>query len=63
MTEQEELDLIARLDEGLRKSYEDLLHRKAALGETMIVANADGMPIEVAATELLAKYNAEKEKS
>lgn len=55
MSEQEELTLFERVSNGLKISYESLLRRKAALGQDMVVAGADGKPIVVPAKELLDK--------
>ena len=43
MSEQEELILFEKIDKGLRQSYEDLLRRKAALGQDMVFADENGM--------------------
>lgn len=53
MSEQEEIKLFDKISEGLKQSYEALLRRKAALGQDMVIADADGQPIVVAAKELL----------
>lgn len=55
MSEQEKRELIERLDNGLKQSYEALLRRKAALGQDMVIADVDGQPVVVPAAELLAK--------
>lgn len=56
MPEQEEINLIERLNEGLKNAYEQLLRRKAALGQNMVMADENGMPLIVPATEVLANY-------
>lgn len=60
MSEQEEIRLFDKISKGLKQSYESLLRRKAALGQDMVIADADGQPVVVPAVELLAK---EKEKN
>lgn len=50
-----------KINEGLKKSYEALLRRKAALGQDMVIADANGQPLVVPAAELLAKREAEKQ--
>lgn len=60
MSEQEEIKLFDKISKGLKQSYESLLRRKAALGQDMVIADADGQPVVVPAVELLAK---EKEKN
>lgn len=56
MSEQEELILFDKIDKGLKKSYEDLLRRKAALGQDMVFADEKGMPRVVPAKEALKEY-------
>lgn len=45
---------------GLKKSYENLLRRKAALGQDMVFADENGMPRIVPAREALAEYEQKK---
>lgn len=59
MSEQEKIDIRNKINEGLKKSYEALLRRKAALGQDMVIADANGQPLIVPAAELLAKREAE----
>ena len=56
MSEQEELILFEKIDKGLKKSYEDLLRHKAALGQDMVFADENGMPRVVPAREALEEY-------
>lgn len=56
MSEQEEIKLFDKITNGLKLSYESLLRRKAALGQDMVIADADGQPRVVPAKELLDKY-------
>lgn len=56
MSEQEKIELRAKIKQGLKLSYESLLRRKAALGQDMVIADADGQPRVVPAKELLDKY-------
>jgi hypothetical protein len=60
MSEQELLDLRAKLSQGLKASFESMLRKKALLDETVIITDDAGNPIEVSAKERLAKYLAEK---
>lgn len=53
MSEKEEIKLFEKISDGLKQSYEALLRRKAALGQDMVIADADGQPKVVAAKELL----------
>lgn len=56
MCEQEKLYLIIKLNQGLKQSYENLLRRKAALGQDMVFADENGLPRIVPAVEALAEY-------
>lgn len=56
MSEQEELNLFEKISEGLKESYEQLLRRKAALGQDMVFADENGCPRIVPATEALESY-------
>ena len=56
MSEQEKRELKDKLEKGLKKSYEDLLRRKAALGQDMVFADEKGMPRVVPAKEALKEY-------
>lgn len=55
MSEKEELKLFDQISNGLKQSYESLLRRKAALGQDMVIADANGQPLVVPAADLLAK--------
>ena len=56
MSEQEKQELKDKLEKGLKQSYEDLLRRKAALGQDMVFADENGMPRVVPAKEALKEY-------
>ena len=56
MSEQEKRELKEKLEKGLKQSYEDLLRRKAALGQDMVFADENGMPRVVPAKEALKEY-------
>lgn len=56
MSEQEKIDLREKICRGLKMSYENLLRRKAALGQDMVFADEKGMPRVVSAREALADY-------
>ena len=56
MSEQEELILFEKIDKGLKQSYEDLLRRKAALGQDMVFADENGMPRIVPARQALEQF-------
>ncbi len=56
MSEQEKIDLREKIYNGLKASYENLLRRKAALGQDMVFADENGLPRIVPAKEALAEY-------
>ena len=56
MSEQEKRDLREKICSGLAISYENLLRRKAALKQDMVIADENGQPLIVPAQELLAIY-------
>lgn len=56
MSEQEKRDLKNIICKGLKKSYENLLRRKAAMGQDMVFADENGQPLIVSAREALAEY-------
>ena len=60
MSEQEKINLRIKINQGLKQSYEALLRRKAALGQDMVIADANGQPMVIAAKELLE--NSDKDK-
>lgn len=62
MSEQEKINIRIKINKGLKKSYEALLRRKAALGQDMVIADANGQPVVVPAVDLLAKREGEKKK-
>lgn len=60
MSEQEELKLFEKIEKGLSKSFENLLHRKAALDQDMVFAFENGQPRIVPAREALADYESKR---
>ena len=56
MSDEEKTDLIQKLNQGLKQSYENLLRRKAALGQDMVFADENGQPRVVSAKKALAEY-------
>lgn len=57
MSEEEKLDLYARLAEAMRRGTINMLVRKAKLGEPVAIADAKGNPMIVSAEEALALFN------
>lgn len=56
MSEQEKVALYSRLSEAMRRSTLRMLERKAKLGEKVVIADADGRPIEILASDALKLY-------
>lgn len=56
MSSNEKKDLIQKLNYGLKISFENLLHRKAALGQDMVFADEKGKPLVIPAKEALNNY-------
>lgn len=57
MSEQDKIDLADKITEGIRKAQRALFERKSKLGETVIVADADGKPTSITAEEALNRLN------
>ncbi|MBD5164058.1 MAG: hypothetical protein HDT09_05100 [Bacteroidales bacterium] len=60
MSEEEKEELAEKICAGLKKSFENLLRRKAALGQDMVFADENGQPRVVPAVQALAEYEAKK---
>ena len=56
MSEQEEIKLNERLNEGLAWSYEKMLRDKASRNESVLVSK-NGVPVAEPAEEVLKKYS------
>lgn len=56
MSEQEKINLKEKILTGLKQSYENLLRRKASLGQDMVFADEKGNPRVVPAQKALADY-------
>lgn len=56
MSEQEEIKLFERIRESISAAQRKMVERKARLGETIVIADADGQPIEIPASEGLKLY-------
>ena len=57
MSEQEKINLYKRLGEAMKRSTKAMLERKAKLGESVVIADSEGNPISVSATEALQILN------
>lgn len=57
MSEEEKIDLYKRLGDAIRRSTKAMLERKAKLGESVVITNSEGNPINVSATEALQIFN------
>lgn len=49
MSEQEKINISDKITEGIRKAQRALFERKAKLGETVVVADTNGLPITITA--------------
>ncbi len=61
MSEQEIINMRAKLDRGLRDSYEKMLRLKMKLGEAVVVTDADGFPVTIPAEEAWLAYSINKD--
>lgn len=48
--------LFEKISEGIKEAQRRLFERKAKLGENIIIADADGKPIEIPASEALQQF-------
>lgn len=53
MSSEEKIMLFENLEQGIILARKKMLERKAKLGEYVVIADADGMPVSVPASELL----------
>ena len=51
MSENEKIELNDKLNKALKDSYHKMIDLKKKLGQTVIIADKNGMPIEVSAEE------------
>lgn len=63
MSEEEKLIIKEKLDKGLKQSFENLLRRKAALGQDMVFADENGLPRIVSARDALEEYEKKRMRS
>lgn len=57
MSEQEKIDLFNRIGQGIRKAQRKMVERKATLGQTIIIADENGNPVEISAQEAKHLYS------
>lgn len=60
MSEQEEIKLFDRIRESISAAQRKMVERKAKLGETIVIADANGKPMEIPASEALELYQNKK---
>lgn len=53
MSEQERINLYDKLGEAMRLSTQKMLDTKLRLGQNVVIADANGKPVEVSAAEAL----------
>ena len=51
MSEKDKIELNDKLNKALKESYHKMIDLKKKLGQTVIIADKNGMPIEVSAEE------------
>ena len=56
MSEKEEIKLFERIRESISNAQKKMIEHKAKLGESVVIADADGNPIEISAEEALKLY-------
>lgn len=56
MSEQEEIKLFERIRESIASAQLKMVERKSKLGETVVIADKNGNPIEIPASEALKLY-------
>lgn len=59
MSEQEEIRLFDRIRESISEAQFKMLERKSKLGETVIIADANGKPLKISASEALKLFSNE----
>lgn len=57
MSEEERIELSNRITEGILKAQRALFERKAKLGETVVWADENGMPLIIPAQEALRRMD------
>ena len=60
MSEQDKISLSDRITKGIHEAQRRLFERKAKLGEDVVVADSNGMPITISAEEALRRLNTAK---
>lgn len=53
MSEQERINLYQKLSDAMKRSTRAMLERKAKLGESVVIADENGNPIVIPASEAL----------
>lgn len=53
MSEQEEINLYHRIRESISNAQMRMLNKKMKLGETVVIADNNGLPIEISAKEAI----------
>lgn len=62
MSEKDKIELSDKIIAGIHEAQSRLFERKAKLGETVIIADANGMPIEISAEEALRQSSIGEER-
>lgn len=56
MSEQDKINLSDMITEGIREAQRKLYERKAKLGESVVIADENGQPIIVPASEIITRH-------
>lgn len=57
MSKQDKIRVSDMITTAIRKAQRELYERKAKLGENVVVADANGMPVTISAEEALRRIN------
>lgn len=61
MSGNERINLFDSIKKGLAKATRQMLERKALLGETVVISDADGKPEIISAEEALRRLNTKQQ--
>lgn len=58
MSEEDKVILFEKIEKGILEAQRRLFERKAKLGETVVVADENGMPVTISGEEALRRFYA-----
>lgn len=56
MSEQDKINFSDKITEGIRKAQKAMFERKAKLGENVVIADENGQPIIVPASQIVGMH-------